>query len=140
TDRDARYTIQGALNYALAEHWVTRLTVAGSKENPHFRAKSISAAIERDWHNTWFVSLFGRYYDDTSEIENAVTGNAAAPPLETYQVGMGVRRQGFHSLFKLVAGPCFSRYDREPQRDRAFDKLYKDRDWISVQAAFLNQF
>lgn len=140
TDRDVRITLQGSLNYALAEHWVTRLVVAGAKEHPHFRSKSISAVLERDWHNTWFVNLFGRYYEDTSEIANAIVGSAAAPPLETFQAGIGIRRQGHQSSFKLVAGPYFSRYDREPERDVAFDQLYKDRDWFSVQAAFLHQF
>lgn len=140
TDRDVRFTLQGSLNYALAGHWVTRLVVAGAKENPHFRSKSVSAVLERDWHDTWFVSLFGRYYEDTSEIANAVTGNAAAPPLQTYQTGLGMRRQGHQASLKLVIGPCFSRYEKQSQRDRAFDQLYKDRDWLSVQLAFLHRF
>lgn len=140
TDRDVRFTLQGSINYALAEHWVTRLVVAGAKENPHFRSKSINTVLERDWHDTWFVNLFGRYYEDTSEIENAVAGNAAAPPLQTYQAGLGIRRQGHQTSFKFVIGPCFSRYEKQSQRDRAFDQLYKDRDWLSVQFAFLHQF
>ena len=140
SERDARYTLHGSLNYALGEHWVTRLDVAGSKEDPHFKSKSISTVLERDWHSTWFVSLFGRYYDDTSEIANAIGSNAAAPPLETFQTGMGLRWQGLRSSIKLVLGPCFSRYEREPERDMAFDQLYKDRNWFSVQFAFLHHF
>ncbi|MFC1838238.1 TlpA family protein disulfide reductase [Thermodesulfobacteriota bacterium] len=140
TDRDLRFTLQGSLNYAMAEHWVTRLAIAGSKEKPDFTAKSISAVLERDWYSTWFLNLFGRYYEDTSEIANAIAGNAAAPPLKTYQAGLGVRRQGNRSSFKFVVGPCFSRYQSEARRDRTFDQLYKDRDWLSVQAAFMHQF
>ncbi len=140
TDRDVRFTLQGSLNYAMADHWVLRLTAGGAKEEPEFTSKSVSAVLEHDWHETWFTSLFGRYYEDSSEIGNAITVNAAAPPLETYQAGLGLRRQGHHSSFKLVMGPCFSRYEKHPDRDMAFDQLYKDRDWFSVQAAFVHQF
>ncbi len=140
TDRNARFSMQGALNYALGEHWVARLALAGSKEKPEFTSKSVSAVLEYDRHGIWFLSLFGRYYEDTSEISNAIASNAAAPPIETFQAGLGLRRHGRLFSFKLVAGPCFSRYDRQPQRDTAFDQLYKDRNWFSVQFAFLYQF
>ncbi len=140
TARDVRLTLQGALNYAPAENWVMRMTAAYATEEPNFTSKSVSAVLERDWHGTWFVSVFGRYYEDTSEIANGITINAAAPPLETYQAGLGVRRQGNRSSFKLVIGPCFSRYELNPQRNKDFDQLYKDRDWLSVQFAFLHQF
>ena len=140
TDRDIRFTLHGALNYAMAEHWVLRLSLAGAKENPDFTSKSASALIEHDWHDTWFMSIFGRYYEDTSEIENAIVRNAVAPPLDTYQAGLGLRKQGYHSSFKVVMGPCFSRYHRDSRRDIAFDQLYKDRDWFSIQIAFLHRF
>jgi peroxiredoxin len=140
TDRNVRFTLQGALNYALGEHWVTRLVLAGSKEEPNFTSKSVSAVFEYDWHSTWFLSIFGRYYEDTSEIANAIVSNAAAPPIDTYQAGLGLRRQGHRSSFKIVVGPCYSRYERQPQRDTSFDQLYKDRNWLSVQFAFLYQF
>ena len=140
TERDVRLTLQGALNYALAENWVARLAAAYGKEDPDFTSKSFSAVLERDWHGIWFVSVFGRYYEDSSEIANGITRNAVAPPLETFQTGLGVRRQGNRSSFKLVAGPCFTRYDLHPQRDKTFDQLYEDRDWLSVQFSFLYQF
>ena len=140
TDRNTRFTLQGALNYALAENWVARFSAAGSKEEPNLTSKSIITVLERDWHGIWFVNLFGRYYEDTSEIANAIASNAAAPPIKTYQAGLGVRRQGRRSSFKLVLGPCFNRYRRKNERDTSFDQLYKDRDWFSVQAAFLHRF
>ncbi len=140
SERDVRLTVQGALNYALAENWVARLAAAYGTEDPDFTSKSFSAVLERDWHGIWFVSVFGRYYEDSSEIANGVARNAVAPPLETFQTGLGIRRQGNQSAFKLVVGPCFTRYDLHPQRDTAFDQLYKDRDWLSVQFSFLYQF
>lgn len=140
TDRDERLTLQGALNYALAENWVMRLVVGYATEDPHFTAKSVSAALERDWHGMWFVNVFGRYYEDTSEVDNGIADYAAAPPHKTYQAGLGVRRQGNQSAIKLDVGPCLSRYDQRPQRNTEFDQLYKDRDWLSVQIAFQYQF
>ncbi len=140
TDRELRFSLQGGLNYAMAENWVMRLNAGWSKERPGFRSKTVSAVMERDWHGIWFASLFGRYYEDTSEIENAVLSVAAAPPLESYQTGIGLRRQGHSSYFKFVAGPCFTNYKRKPDRDIAFDRLYKDRDWLSVQFTYLHRF
>ncbi len=140
TEREKRLTLQGALNYALAEDWVVRLAVGYATENPHFSAKSTSAVLERDWHGIWFVSVFGRYYEDTSEIDNGLANDAGAPPLKTYQAGLGVRRKGHRSIIKFDIGPCFSRYDLHPKRNTDFDQLYKDRDWLSLQAAFQYQF
>ncbi len=140
TDRDVRLTLQGAVNYAIAENWVMRLAAGGAKENPHFTSKSFSVALERDWRSTWFAGVFGRYYEDTGEIENGVANDAAAPPLETYQVGLGVRRQGNRSVIKFDIGPCFSRYEEDPRRNTDLDQLYKDRNWLLLQLAFQHQF
>ena len=140
TGREVRLTLQGALNYALAENWVMRLEAGYATEDPKFIAKSFSAALERDWHGIWFVSVFGRYYEDTSEIENGISNIAAAPPIETYQAGLGVRRRGNRSTVKIDIGPCISRYDSRPQRNTDFDQLYKDRNWLSLQAAFQYKF
>lgn len=140
TERETRVTLQSALNYALAEDWVVRLAVGYAKERPQFSAKSASAVLERDWHGTWFLSVFGRYYEDTSEIDYGIANDAAAPPLKTYQVGLGVRRKGSRSTIKFDIGPCFSRYALHPRRNTDFDQLYKDRDWLSLQAALQYQF
>lgn len=140
TDRELRFTLRESVNCALSEHWVLRLALAGAKEDPEFESKSAGAALERDWHGTWFVSLFGRYYRDTGETENAVAESAAAPPLDTYQVGLGLRRQGQRSSFKLAIGPCYSRYRPENRRPTEFDELYQDRNWLSVQFAFVVEY
>ncbi len=140
TDRDPRFSLQGALNYAVAENWVMRLAAGGARENPDFTAKSVSVAIERDWRGTWFVGVFGRYYEDTGEIENGIANYNAAPPLETYQVGLGVRRQGNRSVCKFDIGPCFSRYEADSRRNTDLDQLYKDRDWLLLQVALQYEF
>jgi hypothetical protein len=84
--------------------------------------------------------VFGRYYEDKGEIYNGVANDAAAPPLKTYQAGLGVRRQGSRSVYKFDIGPCFSRYEADSRRNRALDQLYKDRDWLLLQIAFQYEF
>ncbi len=140
TDRDPRLTLQGALNYAMAENWVMRLAAGCAKEEPHLTSKSVRVALDRDWRGIWFVGVFGRYYEDTGEIDNGVASDAAAPPLETYQAGLGVRRQGNRSVIKFDIGPCFSRYEADPQRNTDLDQLYKDRNWLLVQLALQYNF
>jgi len=140
TKREPRVTLQGGIHYALAEDWVARLAVGYVKENPDFSAKTASVALERDWRGIWFVSVFGRYYKDNGEIDNGIVNEAAAPSIQTYQVGLGVRRKGNRSIIKFDIGPCFSRYDLSANRNRDFDQLYKDRDWLSLQAAYQYQF
>jgi hypothetical protein len=140
TDRDPRLTVQGAINYAVAENWVMRLAAGCANEEPHFTSKSVRVALDRDWRSTWFVGVFGRYYEDKGEIYNGVANDAAAPPLKTYQAGLGVRRQGSRSVYKFDIGPCFSRYEADSRRNRALDQLYKDRDWLLLQIAFQYEF
>ena len=141
TDRHLRFSGQSSLNWAVAEHWVTRLALAGTTEAPQFESWSVNATLERDWDETFFVSLFGRYYEDTGQIENALLAdNTAAPPLHALYAGIGFRWQGEHSSIKLVAGPYFSRYEEPGPGASTFGHLYEDRDWFSVQFAFLHQF
>jgi thiol-disulfide isomerase/thioredoxin len=141
TDRELRYAGQGSLNWALAEHWVARLTLAGTKEAPQFEAWSTGGTLERDWNETWFVSVMARYYSDTGQIENALLAeNTAAPPLEAIQVGLGLRWQGQRTSLKFTIGPYFSRYDSAAAASGSFSNLYKNRDWISAQLAFAQEF
>ena len=141
TDRQLRYALQSSLNVSLAEHWTTRLVVSGSKEEPQFEAFYAGATLERDWNETWFVSLMGRYYKDTGQIENALLPeNTAGPPLEAVQFGLGLRWQGARSSFKLVVGPYFTRYETPTGEFATFGHLYQNRDWFSAQFAFAHEF
>lgn len=141
TDRQLRFTAQSSLNYALADNWVTRLVLSGTEESPHFLAGSASVTVERDWNDTWFVSLMARYYRDSGEIENALLiENTADPPLETIEAGLGVRWQGQHSSLKLVAGPYFTSYQETGAAFTTFPHLYQNRSWFSLQFAFAYEF
>jgi len=141
TDRELRFAFQTSLDCALAEHWVARLAGGYTEEQPQLEAWFGQVTVERDWNETWFVSLFGRYYTDTGQIENALlVQNTASPPLETFQAGVGLRWQGVKSSAKLVVGPYFTRYDSTENSDNLFGHLYEDRDWLSMQFAFSHEF
>jgi thiol-disulfide isomerase/thioredoxin len=135
TDRELRYALQSSLNCALGEQWVLRLVAAGALEEPGFNAWSVSATLERDWNETWFVSVFGRYYKDTGQLLEGQPGSAASPPVATMMTGVGLRWQGKRASVKIVAGPYFNWYSAGPTVTD-FTNLYRDRDWFSVQFAF----
>lgn len=141
TDRSLRFALQSSLNYALAEHWVARLVVSGTEESPHFLAGFADATVEWDWNNTWFLSLMARCYQDNGEVENALLAeDTADPPLQTFEVGLGLRWQGQKSSFKLFAGPYFTRYEQIQPAISTFPHLYQNRSWLSVQFAFAHEF
>lgn len=143
TTRELRYSLQSSLNCALGENYALKLVLSGVKEEPVFEAWSVGGTLERDWNETWFLSLFGRYYEDTGEITTSLPGNSAVPPGRTVQAGIGLRWQGEHSAFKLVAGPYFTRYsfpDSTNTSIYSFSQLYRDRDWFAAQLAFSHEF
>jgi thiol-disulfide isomerase/thioredoxin len=141
TDRQLRFSLQSSANWAIAEHWVTRFVLSGTRESPRFEAGSAELTFGYNWNETWFLSVMGRYYRDNGEVEEALlTENTAAPPLETYQTGLDLRWQGRQSSFKLVAGPYFTRYERTVPASSTFPHLYQNRDWLSVQFAFAHEF
>jgi hypothetical protein len=120
---------------------VAKLAVTGTEETPRFQAAAVSLTMERDWKETWFVSLMGRGYRDNGEVENALLAeNTASPPLESYQTGLGLRWQGRQNSLKLFAGPCFSRYQQSGPSFDTFPNLYQNRNWVAVQFAFAREF
>jgi peroxiredoxin len=141
TDRQLRYALQSSLNCAVAEHLVARLVVSGVEETPRFEATSASITLEQDWKETWFISLTARGYQDNGEIENALLAeNTSAPPLQSFQSGLGLRWQGRQTSIKLFAGPYFSRYQQAGPAINTFPHLYQNRDWFAVQFAFAHEF
>ncbi len=141
TDRQLRVALESDANFALGESWVLRLALAGAKEEPQFESWSVGATLERDWNETWFVSLTCRYYQDTGEIENALLPeNTAGPPLKAVQAGVGLRWQHAGTSVKLILGPYFTRYEQVGTALRTFQNLYQNRDWFSAQLAFAHEF
>lgn len=139
TDREARHAWQGSLNLALGQSWIVRTFGGWTREDPTFEAWYGGGSVEFEPGDGWHFSLSGRWYRDTGEIENSLF-SSAAPGLEAWQVGLGVRRVwGAHAL-KVFAAPYFTRYEAFGIGTAFFQNLYKNRSWIAVQLAYSAEF
>lgn len=139
SDREVRLGYQGSVNLALGERWVMRVQGGTAAEEPNFDAWYAGGTVEYEWADHWFVSLSGRYYEDSGEIENSNFSNAA-PALQAWQIGAGLRyeRDGF--AVRVHASPYATRYGPSGIGTAFFRNLYRDRDWGLIQAAVAMEF
>lgn len=139
SDRDVRIGYQGSLNAALGERWVVRIQGGAAAEEPNFDAWYVGGTVEYELSPSWLLSVSGRYYEDSGEIENSNFSNAA-PELQAWQAGLGVRyARGAYSA-RLFVAPYATRYGAFGIGTAFFQNLYKDRDWGLVQAAVAAEF
>ncbi len=136
TDRETRYAYRNAINIALGERWVWRMLGGYTHEDPTLRACYAGATLEFEITPRWLINLSGLYYHDTGEIENSAFISTAAPGVETWQAGLGLRYAGESSSFSLTVAPIWADYEPVTVGTRPFTNLYRDRDWVSVQAAW----
>jgi thiol-disulfide isomerase/thioredoxin len=140
SERQPRYTYRGSVNVALSERWVFRTIGGYTQEDPTLRAWHVGSTLECEFAPRWFISASGLYYTDTGEIENSLFISTAAPGLTTWQGGMGLRYAGERMSFHLAAAPVWSEYEPVQVGTRPFTNLYRDREWISIQAAWAFEF
>ena len=88
----------------------------------------------------WLVNVSGLYYHDTGEIENSLFISTAAPGVELWQGGLGVRYAGEHNSLSLSVAPVFASYQPVQVGTRPFTNLYSDRTYLSVSAAWSATF
>ncbi len=138
--RERRYGIQGSLNAAVAESWVLRGQAGFVTENPEFEAYFVGVTVEHELSPSWLVSLFGRFYHDTGEIQNSLPASNAPPGLESLQLGLGLRWLGEQSSVRLSGGPYFTRYEDTEVEAPFFEDLYRSRDWGMFQVAYTLNF
>ncbi|HXG48828.1 MAG TPA: TlpA disulfide reductase family protein [Methylomirabilota bacterium] len=138
--RESRFSGQSSLNWAFAERWVARLNAGAAHEEPRFTAWFAGASVEWEIARQIYVSLHGKYYADSGEIENSLFVNDAAPGVRTAHGGLGLRVVRGAWAFKLAGGPFFSRYDPIALGSRPFTNLYRDRNWGLAQCALSRQF
>ena len=138
--REPRYAYRGSINVALGERWVWRSSGGYTHENPTLRAQYVGSTLELELAPKWLVNVSGLYYHDTGEIENSAFISTAAPGLETWQAGAGLRYVGTRSSFNLSVAPIWANYEPVTVGTRPFTNLYKDRTWISVRAAWAIEF
>jgi hypothetical protein len=140
TDRELRHTLAGLLNYAASENWVLRSALSWTSESPGFNAYLGSLTAEYPITDSFLMSLSGRYYQDSGEIEDSLLFSTAAPGIETIQVGVGFRYQGKNASAKVFTAPYSSRYEPIGRGTEFFGQLYQDRNWILLQFAYSWEF
>ena len=140
TGREHRYGYHGSLNVALGERWVWRTVGGYTVEAPTLSAWNVGATLEFEMTPRWFLNLSGLYYHDTGELENSLFISTAAPGLHTAQGGLGVRYAGENNSFSLSIAPIFAAYEPLAIGTRPFSNLYRDRTYLSVQAAWACNF
>lgn len=136
TGREPRYAYRNSVNVALGERWVWRTLGGYTQEAPALRAWYIGGTVEYEITNQWLVNLTGLYYHDTGEIENSSLLSTAAPGLQTWQAGLGLRYAGERCSFSVAVAPIIANYQPVEVGTAPFTNLYQDRTWISVQAAW----
>ena len=90
------------------------------------------------WTPSRRVGAIGETPD--AEIDDSLLLSSAAPELETWHIGLGIRWQSANSAVKLSGGPYFTRYGALGPYTEPFHNLYRGRDWGIAQLAFTHQF
>ena len=135
TNREKRYGYQGSVNVALGESWVVRTHGGYTQEDPQLEAFYFGSTVEYEATPACLLSFSARYYRDTGEIENSLFSNAA-PGVESFQFGLGLRYLWERSALKLYVAPYFTRYEPFGIGTAFFQNLYRDRDWGIAQIAY----
>jgi hypothetical protein len=150
--RELRYVAQGQLNWAVAEPWVVRLEagyanekyapdqITGEMTPGTFEAKWGALTAEYHPWDAWYFSLTGRYYSDNGQTESSISASSAAPALQSWSVGLGVRWvQGRHSI-KVFGAPYMTRFEEVRGATVLFGSLYRDRHLGVAQASYSYEF
>ncbi len=140
TDRDLRLSLRTQLNYALGERYVLQANAAWTREPPGFDSYQAGLTVEWALQPGLLLSLTGRYYEDTGEIENSLLFSTAAPGIASWQVGLGLRYSWRRSSAKLYVAPYTTDFEPIGRGTEFFGQLYRDRDWLLIQAAYTWEF
>jgi len=140
TGRELRSSYRGAVNFAPGERWVLRATGGYSTEDPQFEAYHFGLTAEYELLPNLLVSVAGRYYSDTGEIENSLSITSAAPPLQSWEAGFGLRYSYRRFSCQVYGGPFWTDYTRKPNIGPEFIYLYSDRNWGLARLALGLQF
>lgn len=140
TARENRFSYQGSLNYAAGEDWVWRPTFGFTKEDPSFTSTTFGLTLEYELDDEWTLSLAGRHYDDTGEIEDVAVISSAAPSMEALQLGGGVRWINSNRAFRFQVAHYQSHYDEPGSGQVEYYHLYQDRDWLYLEGSFSLNF
>ena len=140
SERNWRISGEGAVNVALAENLVGRLSMGGATEDPQFGAWYGQAVVDWELSERWALFASGRYYVDTGEIEDALLFTSAAPGVISRRIEAGLRWAGASTSIRLAAGRMRSDYEPTNPRTDFFQNLYQDRNWTVVQLTLTRGF
>ena len=140
TERQVRFTYQGSLNLALGERWVVRGSGGMATEAPRFNAVFFGGTLEYEIIPSLLLGVTGRYYKDNGEIENSLLTSSAAPPLQSWEAGLGLRYSWGRASLKLYVAPLWTNYAPLQVGTAEFLHLYADRKWVLAQIAWSLQF
>jgi len=138
--RKLRFAYQGSLNLALGERWVVRGYGGISTEAPRFDAHFLGVTVEYEVIPRLLLSLTGRSYKDTGEIEDSLLTSSAAPALRSWEAGAGLRYAWRRASLKVYVAPFWTDYAPVPPASTEFSHLYTDRNWVLAQIAGSLQF
>ena len=137
TNREKRWAMRTSVNCAITDSCFFRLQGGFSLERPNFDAVYGGASLEFEFTDGWFFRLNSRYYIDTGEIENGLSGfTSSAPPLETFELGAGLRWQGVHGALNLYTAYYQTEYESLGEDNAFLQNLYNDRRWGIVQLSY----
>jgi hypothetical protein len=140
TEREIRWSALGAFNLALSPIWRVRARIGGAIEEPEFRSLYGSLAVERDLSERVSVFVYGRAYQDTGEIEDALMFSAAAPGLRSWAAGIGLKGTGGRFGWRVSWAPYRTDYEETGLGTAFFSNLYRDRSWNIGEVSGLFRF
>ena len=133
--RERRFGGEAELRAALGEPWIVRAHAGAAREAPTFRSHFGGLAVERELGAGYSAYVEGRLYRDTGEIENALLFSSAAPGLHTRSLGVGVRHDGERWSGRVAVGRLHTDFAPTNLNTDFFRNLYRDRSWLTLEAA-----
>jgi len=138
--RETRWSAKSTWHAALSDDWTLRLNGGYTEEGPLFEAIYGGLSVEWNFTGNWHLSVGAEIYSDTGEIPNAGLITTAAPGVDTFQYGMGIRWVGESAACRIYAAIYENDYDALGVNNQFLRNLYQDRNWVLVQASYTYQF
>ena len=138
--RETRFGGEAEVRAALGEQWIARFHAGGARERPAFVSRFGGLAVERALGAGLSGFVEGRLYRDSGEIENALLFSSASPALRSRAWGAGLRRDGERWSWRLSANRLRTDHAATNPNTDFFRHLYRDRTWLTWQAAVSAQF
>ena len=139
TDRDPRYHLQSSWAAVLTDELTLRAQLGAATEDPNFEAYYGGLSLDYQFHDDWSLTLGGRLYEDTGEIESSGF-NTAAPGVKTAELGASVLYDNGDHALRLGVSFFETEYDPVSFANSFFANLYQERDWWTFRLAYSLNF